>query len=207
MALKYPRTDPVWQANPPREIPIRLPDDAIRGLLNGAVTRLRFPVQGNPRFAYACVDRMGELNRQFFVSMPDDATRGIVDRCPYGDPGDVLWIREDWAQGQDGSPHYRVRPEGGAQDVDTTWNNAAGMARSASRLSLGVLSTSVARLHAMARSDARAHGHVSVPGRTALDSFRETWDASYSRAPWRTNPWVWVVDVARPSGEMLASPA
>lgn len=196
MASKRPHANAVLREQAPREIPIRLPDETIRGLLNGSVTQLRLPVQGNPRFAYACVDAHGELNGDFFVSMPNDATRGIVGRCPLGDPGDMLWVREDWRQAEDGSLRNRVRTSGGEQDIGVTWDGAAGMPRSASRLTLVVRATSVLRLCAMARGDARAHGHVSVPGKTALDSFREAWDAAYPHTPWRQNPWVWTLEVA-----------
>lgn len=167
----------------------------MRGLLNDSVTQLRLPVLGNPRFAYACVDAHGELNGDFFVSMSNDATQGISGRCPFGEPGDVLWVREDWAQTEDGSLHYRVHASGDTQVVSATWSSATSMPRSASRIALLVQSAGVSRLRAMTREDARAHGYVSVPGKTALDSFRETWEATYPRAPWSTNPWVWVLDV------------
>lgn len=197
MALKVPYTDTASRAGEVREIPICLPSETVRSLLNGTVSQLRFPVQGNPRFAYACVDARGELNGDFFVSMPSDATIGMTCRCPFGNPGDVLWVREDWTQVPDGSFCYRVRgSDDDAQDADTAWNGAASMPRSASRLQLAVQSRGVVRLHAMTGNDARAQGYVSVPGKIALNSFREAWDATYPNSPWRQNPWVWTLKVA-----------
>lgn len=195
MASKRPGANAALRKQTPREIPIRLPDETIRGLLNGSVTQLRLPVQGNPRFAYACVDTRGELNGDFFVSMPNDATQGISGRCPFGEPGDVLWVREEWAQAADGSLRYRVHASGDAQEISAVCSSAAGMPRSASRITLLVRSTGVSRLRAMTRGDARTHGYVSLPGKTALDSFRQTWDATYPRTPWSANPWVWVLEV------------
>lgn len=83
MASKRPHANAVLRERALREIPIRLPDETIPGLLNGSVTQLRLPVQGNPRFAYACIDAHCELNEDFFGSMPNDAIRGIVGRTAH----------------------------------------------------------------------------------------------------------------------------
>jgi len=188
----------------PREIPIHLPTETIRALLTSRVTQLRFPVQGRPRFAYACADARGQLTGDFFVSMQSDATRGIVGQCPFGQPGDILWVREDWQTATDGSLRYRIQALA-EHDEDAKWCPAISMPRSASRLSVVVVSASVSRLRTMTQKDARAHGYVSVPGKSALEKFREGWDATNPRTPCSADPWAWILEVNSVIGACAAT--
>jgi hypothetical protein len=100
-------------------------------------------------------------------------------RCPYGQPGDTLWVRETWHN----CPHcgaqaatYRVggwlrppRIDGPERDdTDTSplppkcaahgWRPSVHMPRWASRLTLEVVSVRVERLQAISEEDARAEG-------------------------------------------------
>lgn len=191
MAAKPARPSNASPAQTRREIPIHLSAATVSGLLDGTDTQLRFPVQGKPRFAYACVDARGKLNGDFFISMPTDATRGIVGRCPFGYAGDILLVREEDNPGVGGALSYRTRgPDAALSSVGDPSGPATGLA-------LAVHSTVVSRLKTMTQGDARNHGHVSAPGRSALDSFRALWNGSYPNHAWETNPWVWEITVGR----------
>lgn len=146
-------------------------------------------------------------------------------RCPYGEPGDLLWVRETWARvpaaafrcsrEDDGSmvPH-RVSPDGrwwalyraGWTRVKPAdcWRPSIHMPRWASRLTLRVTEVRVERLQDISEDDAEAEGvdpyeYPSGPlAPSHRGAFFELWDKlNAQRAPWRSNPWVWVVSFER----------
>lgn len=116
-------------------------------------------------------------------------------RCPYGQPGDRLWVRETWMPLFEGV-HYRA----------------------ASRLTLEILQVRIERLHNLSDADARAEGidwsspqfstereedprevgYGPADGSFALDNFRRGWDEiNGKRATWASNPWVWAITFRR----------
>jgi hypothetical protein len=115
-----------------------------------------------------------------------------IGSCPYGQPGDRLWVRETWAvhslpmEGQgtgymlqwraDGVTREaawdgRVHPFGETGDAvlnccrrhgDKGWRPSIHMPRWASRLTLAVTEVRVERLQAITEEDARAEGIVDA---------------------------------------------
>ena len=169
--------------------------------------------------------------------------------CPYGAPGDRLWVRETWRYAdwtEDGLPWIRyaaddarrlcerVTPEWAARvaDIwaelssaenvavdgratDRKWRPSIFLPRWASRITLAVTAVRVERLQAISEADAIAegiaarcdHGCSSLCGctscvgegcQTAAAQYSALWDTiNGDRAPWASNPWVWVVEFPR----------
>jgi hypothetical protein len=83
----------------------------------------------------------------------------VFGRCPYGQAGDRLWVRETWAsteQAGEGSPWivYRATDPDWATMEGWKWRPAIFMKRFASRLLLEVKSVRLERLHAITEEDA-----------------------------------------------------
>lgn len=148
--------------------------------------------------------------------------------CPYGVPGDRLWVRETWAPDDaynrtfyradadaDGTVPYLVSGAGGfgggvGSFRPDHWRPSIFMPRAASRITLEVTGVRVERLHDITEDDARAEGlcfngltyfvperptHAHVEPRVV---FQRLWDSiNGKRAPWTSNPWVWVVEFKR----------
>jgi hypothetical protein len=108
----------------------------------------------------------------------DDRQGAFVGKCPYGAPGDRLWIREtfycDHAEYPD-APVDEMKPmleyrvghdcrtwEAGCPCRDdngaSSWRPSTHMPRWASRLTLEIVSVSIERLQAMTDADAVAEG-------------------------------------------------
>lgn len=151
---------------------------------------------------------------------PDvDGTILHIYRCPYGEPGDRLWIRESFQfYFGDGRQLSVLRPERltdrdavvkyKADSTETqadrdrygtlTWRPSIHMPRWASRLTLAISGVRVERLNDISEADAKAEG-VEIP--TAADptyrcKFQVLWDALNRKRGygWQVNPWVWVLD-------------
>lgn len=143
---------------------------------------------------------------------------GYHATCPYGVPGDRLWVRETWAHVDDHADHgphciqYRadVRSVYDANRVHAPWRPSIHMPRWASRITLEVESVRVERLHAITEEDARAEGCESFlhsgyddaadvdRSKPARANFKRLWDEiNGKRAPWSASPWVWCLSFRR----------
>lgn len=143
--------------------------------------------------------------------------------CPYGEPGDRLWVRETFtpAYFDDGRPGYRADWTALAAEFCTEpkWKPSIFMPRHQSRITLEVTGVRVERLQDISEADARAEGcdaewcdpvdgeHECEPGqdlgagdgytspRRHVAAYARLWDRiNGKRAPWDSNPWVWVVE-------------
>jgi len=143
--------------------------------------------------------------------------------CPYGAPGDQLWVRETWQINHidyDRGPAPKSRPldaellyraDGEFRDqfeIDeggSGWRPSIFMPRWASRISLEITGVRVERVQDISDADAKAEGVPEGAFDTGLtyvpsyvESFMNLWDAiNAARAPWDSNPWVWVVEFRR----------
>lgn len=126
-------------------------------------------------------------------------------RCPYGKPGDVLWVRESWQhwlndKGEpSGSFMYKLSDE---NFNGIGWKPSIHMPKTACRLFLQIKNIRVERLHDISEQDAKAEGvetlnfyegyEVSSRGK-----FEGLWNLINGIDGWELNPWVWVIEFER----------
>ena len=151
----------------------------------------------------------------------------IPANCPYGKPGEQLWVRETWY-----CDHFEVmrgpylKPDdldvGEALDDGTLvyaadgltpyeadqpiWKPSIHMPRWASRILLEITEVRVERLQDISRADIRAEG-LQCPPELASDdvspNYRDWYPAAWRElrestgGNWDANPWVWVVEFKR----------
>lgn len=116
-------------------------------------------------------------------------------RCPYGVPGDRLWVRECHAIGTAGADQvfYRAsRLPGHANTLK--WRPSIFMKRAHSRITLEIVDVRVQRLQDISDDDARAEGfgHAFGPG-MEFRAFDSLWDGINGEGAWRKNPWVFAL--------------
>jgi hypothetical protein len=120
--------------------------------------------------------------------------------CPYGHPGDRLWVRETWAA-EAGAYFYRA--DGRERLV---WRPSIFMPRWASRILLEITEVRVQRVQDSSAGDCVAEG-VNPTGTdpcdiadSAKDRYRDLWDSINGKRPgcaWADNPWVWALTFKR----------
>lgn len=128
--------------------------------------------------------------------------------CPYGKPGDGLWVRETFAHGRiDKLPHpikYRAdHPEADTvpDQYGRAWTPSIHMPRWASRIDLLITAVRVERLQDISEADAKAEG-MTFPdgmayGNNPQDAFRGLWSKINGPESWDANPWVWAITFKR----------
>lgn len=189
-----------------KERPILFSAPMIRAILNGTKTQTR---------------RVAKLTANGHVKEPGGHRRWHTAdfdarlACPYGQPGDRLWVRETWAHDdEDNALFYRadVGQGGDADDWERNrldgapryrWRPSIHMPRTASRITLEITSVRVERLQDISRGDAMAEG-CPFPNMAKGDDprqwFRGLWESINGPESWQADPLVWVVEFKRLEG-------
>ena len=144
--------------------------------------------------------------------------------CPYGKPGDFLWVRETWgAVSRNEDPallaeckiEYRADLPAGCTDYPGGWpaEDARGydeapkwrpsihMPRWASRITLQITRVRVERVQDIQPDDVEAEGFFRDV--LNIERFMALWDSTYAKRGlgWDANPWVWVITFRKVSHE------
>ncbi|NMX27256.1 hypothetical protein HBO14_12035 [Pseudomonas sp. WS 5406] len=143
----------------------------------------------------------------------------IPANCPYGKPGERLWVRETWAadaQVNAVAPRDLSQGEPIQYTADGTIRQTGcsiitlgktrpsiHMPRWVSRILLEITEVRVERLHAITNEQCSAEGarggHGSIPGyiynATVQEHFRYIWEST--GGDYFANPWVWVIEFKR----------
>lgn len=206
-----------------KERPILFSTDMVNALLDGRKTQTRriikpsFPSkQGlisevhspwNHNESNVWQWQTGKAN----VNYSDDERR-----CPYGMPGDVLWVREAFrkvAKRNDvtGKISYHFIHKAGFWNKDTKgWKPSIHMPKEACRIRLKITDVRVERLQDISVNDAIQEGYKKFrSGSRNMTSSRidqEHWEAGAMAwfirlwkeingdESWNENPWLWVVE-------------
>ena len=212
-----------------KERPILFSAPMVRAILEGRKTVTRREVKPQPPEGHKwrgwVVD--STCSREIGTASWGDGTgalqrNSVYARCPYGKPGDRLWVRETWSADAQvdsiaprdlshGEPiHYAadgaVRQTGCSMINPGKGRTSIHMPRWASRILLEITDVRVERLQDISRADIWAEG-LQCPPELASDdvspnyrdwypaAWRELWEST--GGAWNANPWVWVVEFKR----------
>jgi hypothetical protein len=146
-----------------KEYPILFSASMVKAILDGTKTQTRRVIK--PR-------GVSDDVAQWLHAM----AKGVDMPCPYGKPGDVLWVREAWDfrhWGEPGNP-FRVMVSYGADGFQKLcqsphdwnpmiysqprWRPSIHMPRWACRIELEIISVRAERVQEITRNDAKAEG-------------------------------------------------
>jgi hypothetical protein len=215
--------------------PIMFSADMVRALLAGRKTQTRRPMKVQPPTSnHQIATLLGTTNKNLKPGMKqwvrmeneypiaDDASEYFS--CPYGKPGDRLYVKETWAisgwsknpDGGDPLPRYEYKSapaDGEHFRTVSQWKSNRFMPRDASRITLEIASVRVERVQDISESDARSEGIYKNPNGLWHDyedpkregwssekfCFLSVWDSMYNAKnkpefAWERNPWVWCLE-------------
>lgn len=181
----------------------------VRAILDGRKTMTRRAVK--PRIV-PIVDECFRVNGKWC-----NHTFGyeLGELCPYGQPGDRLWVRETWRemgsiQLSDGTipkaeqlnADNRHVVYAASEPWEGPFRPSIHMPRWASRITLEVADVRVERLQNISEEDAFAEGiERGDPGVEGWGRFcyRKLWNSINEKREfgWDVNPWVWVIQFRR----------
>ena len=166
------------------ERPILFSGAMVRALLAGRKTQTRRVVKGSPVRVTPFIGRDDKPTNEFGLHFTHEHVINEHVRCPYGAPGDRLWVRETWGAHwmyDDVPPSEARSSREDLRPTDNRWYRADGtdapsnlglpsrgymqkwrpsihMPRWASRLTLEVTGVRVERLQEITPTDAIAEG-------------------------------------------------
>lgn len=125
--------------------------------------------------------------------------REVAD-CPYGVPGDRLWVREAWARV---GPGVIFRASDADHNPGQKWKPGIHLFRVDSRITLEITDVRVQRLHDISEEDAQAEGVPACGWGISSGSYEEMysrlWESVNGLGSWEANPFVWALTFARVS--------
>lgn len=180
--------------------PILFNTEMVRALLEGRKTMTRRVVKPQPVLDGHLWKLGGAAWSDSVLSVPVMLGHSLYNRAPY-QPGDVLWVRETWAENLFGEGYiYPTEVSGAGQK----WRPSIHMPREAARIFLRVTGVRVERLQELTLKDAEMEG-MDLRGPMFVD-FVKVWNNTVQRHPnkfkrypycWEDNPWVWVIEFER----------
>lgn len=194
-----------------RERPILFSGPMVRAILDGRKTQTRRVVTPQPNVVHA-IHADASITTNLIFRSGDQRIH-----CPYGQPGDRLWVRETFAPfppvfgsklwgiiyGADAAQVEREAPDTYRPMLYNyeRWYPSIHMPRWACRLVLEIESIRVERLQEISGEDAVAEGVRSLLPYNGIAQceFLELWDSINAKRgfDWDANPWVWVVEFKR----------
>lgn len=207
-----------YRALPRREFPIDLDVAGVRAVLDGRKTTCRVPIKRKP----AAIIRPLPFSGQAGGGSELFDAKGRNVPCPFGRPGDLLYVREPFAETPDG---VLYRADEAKKPSGARWRSPSRMSRKSSRIVLAVVGVHPERLSAIDANSAIAESLISVshgmegvfysyrnsepaPDNWVdpVDAYSEWWESMYgargrrkkqSPLQWSADPWVWVVEFRR----------
>lgn len=215
-----------------KERPILFSAPMVKAILDGRKTQTRRIVnwkrlhkQAALPFPTKCTLAVFSILKGWGLDVGDGMLRAV--ECPYGAPGDRLWVKETWADAaKNVDPEIAI--EAGYKTVAEArkaharwafradydnymgplkWTPSIFMPRWASRITLEVLLVRVERLQEIEEWEARDEGGPSILGykdgrgvhgyETYRDWYEDLWESINGPGSWKRNPWVWVVEFRR----------
>lgn len=190
-----------------RDRPILFTGPMVRSILQGRKTQTRRIVKPQPE----CLQDVQALQYHVSTGEPLVIGRG----CPYGQPGDRLWVKETWQAWRYCSMEYnewclcdcppseileRFRTPKLEYAATTEsvgpWRPSIFMPRWASRITLKIVSVRIERLLDISNEDCWDEGMCDATNPEVKANrkwFSELWESINGPGSWNANPWVWVI--------------
>lgn len=196
-----------------KERPILFSTEMVRAILDGRKTMTRRVVKfpSVPEWhdwdydPYEIVERWPYRHYQ-----SKDKENNSALKSPYGQIGDVLWVRETYEiyQGKYKEHHgmviYKASEKVSIEDGNKfgekpKWKPSIFMPRSASRISLRITNIRVERLNDITPNDCVQEGTPDIhknwdSGDVKIAKFIDLWESINGKDSWEQNPWVWVIE-------------
>ena len=194
--------------------PILFSAPMVRAILAGTKTQTRRTMKPQPFFTLEARSGFAleaKRCRRWAGDFLDVKSPNIDALCPYGQPGDRLWVRETWARPDRRADNLSpwVYAADYAERPQHRWKPSIHMQRAASRTTLEVTGVRVERLQDISEADAYDEGAAEWAAETQRDgnkwpnivrAYQGLWESINGPGSWDANPWVWVLSFRRIDG-------
>lgn len=195
-----------------KQRPILFSTEMVQAILAGRKTQTRRVIKDQPKHDQEYGQGTTKTgDRHWVLGVPGSSTVDVI-KCPYGQPGDVLWVRETLERNVLGGAIYRAGGKVGekigcnplAENEFLSWDEfsttrkvirSIHMPKDAARIWLRITNVRVQRLQNITEEDAIQEGSKYLLNVRAW--FSDLWKSINGADSWNANPWVWVVEFER----------
>lgn len=200
-----------------KERPILMNGAMVRAVLDGSKTQTRRLMKPQPQMVTDKHIEPWQGDPAALLSLLAESGR----KCPYGQPGNRIWVRETFCLDDNGHEEWPIFRADGAElpqrqptRKPACWTPSIHMPRAASRILLEVVSVRVERLQDISDADIVAEGidmevlaesqdrydivckGTDASGRaTERSAWRDLWEST--GGDWEANPWCWAITFKR----------
>ena len=200
--------------------PILFSTPMVQAILEGRKTQTRRVVKPQPErvnndtpmLATEFIKKLTQMKAKGLEAIRPGTDGYAFPKCPYGQPGDVLWVRETWQPSASGAyVHFKADIIG--EDANKGWKPSVHMPKDACRLFLRITNVRLERLQEISEQDAKSEGagkwkefatfpelNKTIEQETHASGFAKLWVSINGKESWNDNPWVWVVEFERMEG-------
>jgi hypothetical protein len=196
-----------------KEKPILFSGSMVKAILDGTKTQTRRLVKHQP-----ITGDVHKTKDDGVWSVQSERNVTSYFGCPYGKPGDRLWVKETFApsfepgpRNPNHKPGFTYRADWALEDDgesrDFAWKPSIFCSRKASRINLEIVSVRVERLQEISEHDAQAEGcHLECMTPTGDDNgsaihgpggYIALWESINGPGSWEANPWVLAIEFKR----------
>lgn len=184
--------------------PILYSTQMVQAIFEGRkiMTRRKVKLSFHPDTVY--VTRIHPFEDIYLPYDKFDRTTGNGIKCPYGNVGDVLWVRETFSNIGLTKNIYTYKAD--FPNATWKWKPSIFMPKAACRLFLEITEVRIERLHEISEEDAISEGIlIDEEGMECYDyenkiyrlwpqgSFESLWQKINGAESWNANPFVWVI--------------
>ncbi len=200
-----------------KERPILFNTEMVPAILDGRKTQTRRVVKPQPPMGFRAWH--GLINGyQAWTTHDTQGEKGFnyEAKCPYGEPGDSLWVREkftlecpykhtDGCGNPDHVIYWASERDVVRESITSRWRPSIHMPRWASRITLEVTGVRVEPVQSITPQDIEAEGtsqvwkeavYINEHKQQRLRDFRHLWNTINANHgfSWEVNPWVWIIE-------------
>lgn len=201
-----------------KEYPIIFLTEMVKAILEDRKSQTRRVIKPQPKWASLLIWKPMMKNPPAVLT---DDVKQIIPYCPYGKPGDRLWVRETWAiidnREFGGKRYVEYRADSGAgypgewpadqakgNPDAPKWKSPRFMFKKYARIWLEITDIRVERLQEISEEDAYEEGVITndaVIVTTYCYWFKTLWNSlAKKNFKWKDNPWVWVISFKKRKG-------
>lgn len=151
--------------------PILFNSDMVRALLDGSKTQTRRVAKPQPK-----KNEDGTFYHPHTIANEKIMASALSGMNPYGQPGDLLWVRETFKAFNKDRVHFKADYAGTTRKENTkhglSWKPSIHMPRWASRLTLKITDVRVERVQDITDEDAKSEG-AKFYGHIDIDKFHK----------------------------------
>jgi hypothetical protein len=190
-----------------RDYPILFDTQMVRAILSGEKTQTRRLFKSPLSKTMEPAHEIRHDGTEWIARLKNIQCLKYPIECPYGEPGDLLWVKETWAPAIDDFAYKADYTKEVLEEKRNKglWKPSIHMPKTAARIWLQITSIKAQRIQTVSEEDAceegsgigKIFGFGEVDQSNYREGFFAKWISIYGIESYYENPWIWALKFQR----------